>query len=315
MSDDEQKTFDFGSQSKTSAEVKDPKTGQVLELVSLFLKAEVQGDDIWTPQKASVAQDVISAIQKIEEPSIEVLDVGCGIGTDLRRWACALQPPFTDRVTWNGVDVMPGLIEAVNTKNLGPSHSKFLIGDLHNLPFSENSFHLVHGSRLLIHSHNPNKGIDEMVRVMKPSGYGFAIEGDMAPIATPNSRIPVIQKIESLSWKMTHDSVANPRSAFTVFWRLKELENEPSPLVFNVQIKPVPILITDYQLFDPDLTRAKASSNTLLESGQITSAEREEYLQALTNSKVTGDPIQMCNLYTITWRKSPAGSPPENHHP
>jgi SAM-dependent methyltransferase len=93
-----------------------------------------------------------------------VLEVGCGAGVDLARFA-------RGGATVTGVDLSPSAIELART-NFG---QQGLTGDLRvadgeHLPFPEASFDLVFAHGVVQYTADPRRLVDEVRRVVKPGG-------------------------------------------------------------------------------------------------------------------------------------------------
>ena len=98
---------------------------------------------------------------------MKVLDVGCGPGSitiDLAR----LVPH--GHVT--GVEYVPDPLDEARTLAAAQSvtNVSFEIGDIHSLPFPDDSFNVVHAHQVLQHIADPVKALQEMRRVTKPGG-------------------------------------------------------------------------------------------------------------------------------------------------
>jgi SAM-dependent methyltransferase len=93
-----------------------------------------------------------------------VLEVGCGAGVDLARFAKG-----GAQVT--GVDLAPSAIELAraNFTQQGLS-GRFEVADGEHLPFTDNTFDLVYAHGVVQYTANPQLLIDECRRVLKPGG-------------------------------------------------------------------------------------------------------------------------------------------------
>lgn len=67
------------------------------------------------------------------------------------------------------------LLERKNYKILDPvpDYNPDIVGDIHNLPFTNNSQEAIICIAVLEHVQNPIKAVEEMYRVLKPGGYCF----------------------------------------------------------------------------------------------------------------------------------------------
>lgn len=98
-----------------------------------------------------------------------VLDAGCGGG----RYSVAWKLLGADSVI--GLDFSTQGIEDAQKRveEKGIKKVKFIKGDVLNIPFDDNSFDIVFSNGVLHHTSNWKKGIKEIVRVLKPEGFGW----------------------------------------------------------------------------------------------------------------------------------------------
>jgi len=90
----------------------------------------------------------------------KVLEVGCGEGTKLSKLTSKNNTAF-------GIDISKKAIKLAQKQY---PHLQLKIADAENLPFAKDNFDLVFSAFMLEHTVNPNKVIDEMIRVTKPGG-------------------------------------------------------------------------------------------------------------------------------------------------
>src|SRR4030043_982285 len=94
----------------------------------------------------------------------EVLEIGCGLGTDLLQFARA-----GAQVT--GIDLTPRSVELTSRRfELYGVKGYFEVGDAENLNFADETFDLVYSHGVLHHSPNTQRAVDEIYRVLKPGG-------------------------------------------------------------------------------------------------------------------------------------------------
>ncbi|KAF5014446.1 hypothetical protein F66182_14572, partial [Fusarium sp. NRRL 66182] len=96
------------------------------------------------------------------QPHMSILDVGCGPGSitiDLARKVPLGQVIGIEYVS----DPLDGARSLATTE--GVSNVSFQIGDIHNLPFPENTFDVVHAHQVLQHIADPVQAFKEMRRV------------------------------------------------------------------------------------------------------------------------------------------------------
>lgn len=85
----------------------------------------------------------------------DILDVGCGEGFVIN---------FLKNKNIIGLDISEGALTIAKIKN---PENRFLIGDIHNLPFRKDDFGIVIVTEVLEHIVKPEKAIDEIKRVSK----------------------------------------------------------------------------------------------------------------------------------------------------
>ncbi len=94
----------------------------------------------------------------------KVLEIGCGLGTDLIQFA-------RNGADTTGIDLTPQSIELLKKRFLLEQlHVNAQVADAENLPFENESFDLVYSFGVLHHTPNTQKAIDEAYRVLKPNG-------------------------------------------------------------------------------------------------------------------------------------------------
>jgi SAM-dependent methyltransferase len=96
-----------------------------------------------------------------------VLEVGCGAGVDLARFA-------KGGADVTGVDIAPSAIALAraNFEQQGLT-GRFEVADGEQLPFAHDSFDLVYAHGVVQYTANPRQLIDECYRVLKPGGQAI----------------------------------------------------------------------------------------------------------------------------------------------
>ncbi|OIJ13833.1 hypothetical protein BKP35_08640 [Anaerobacillus arseniciselenatis] len=92
----------------------------------------------------------------------KVLDLGCGTGA-YSYWLLG------EGLHVTGIDISDRMLEMARTK---PESNKihFIQGDVHTLPFSNETFDLIISNITLEFTENPNKVFNEVMRVLKDGG-------------------------------------------------------------------------------------------------------------------------------------------------
>src|SRR4051812_49744519 len=105
-------------------------------------------------------------------PEMTLLDVGCGPGTITNDLAALVARVTAVEVS----DSVLGLArDAVDGTNVD-----FVVSDIHELGFDDDTFDVVHAHQVLQHVADPVAALREMRRVCKPGGLVAARAGDYA---------------------------------------------------------------------------------------------------------------------------------------
>lgn len=97
-------------------------------------------------------------------PGARLLEVGCGMGTDLLQFA-------RGGAMCTGMDLTPRSIAITRHRfALYGQRADFLIGDGERLPFEDDSLDLVYSNGVLHHTPDTEGAIHEVHRVLKPDG-------------------------------------------------------------------------------------------------------------------------------------------------
>ena len=127
-------------------------------------------------------------------PGQDLLDVGCGPGTITADLATLVAP---GRVT--AVENAPGILEQAERHALGAGVTGivFEVADVHELPYADDSFDVVHAHQVLQHVADPVQALREMRRVCRPGGVVAARDSDYAAFFW-YPRIPALDEWQQL---------------------------------------------------------------------------------------------------------------------
>jgi ubiquinone/menaquinone biosynthesis C-methylase UbiE len=93
-----------------------------------------------------------------------LLEVGCGMGTDLLRFA-------RGGANVTGVDLTPRSVETSRHHlNLYGQNGDFALSDAESLPFADESFDVVYSNGVLHHTPDTAEAVREIHRVLRPGG-------------------------------------------------------------------------------------------------------------------------------------------------
>ncbi len=94
----------------------------------------------------------------------ELLEVGCGMGSDLVQFA-------RGGALVTGLDYTPRSVEITRRRfGVYDLPGRFLVGDAENLPFPSDTYDVVYSNGVLHHTPDTQRAIDEVHRVLRPGG-------------------------------------------------------------------------------------------------------------------------------------------------
>lgn len=108
----------------------------------------------------------------------DVLDAACGVG-----WGSALLKQAGARSV-HGLDIAPDAIQSARDR---AGDCEFVIGDLMDLPYPDDSFDLVACFETIEHVEDPMRALDEIRRVLRPGGFALisSPNPDVYPAGNP----------------------------------------------------------------------------------------------------------------------------------
>jgi ubiquinone/menaquinone biosynthesis C-methylase UbiE len=117
-----------------------------------------------------------------------VLDLGCGPGADLARFATVV----TGTGSVIGLDTDAEALRQVRRGTVGLSQVHVVHADLHALPLPAACIDRVHTDRVLQHVANPEAALLEVSRVLRPGGVALLAEPDWETFTVdyPDGAVP-----------------------------------------------------------------------------------------------------------------------------
>lgn len=112
-------------------------------------------------------------------PGMQILDVGCGNGTDLT----ALAALVGEEGLVVGVDHDPHVLQAAQEAHRGRAEIRVVLSPAEHLPFAHRSFDAIRADRILQDVPELEKALSEMWRVLRPGGIVNLIEPDWQAVS------------------------------------------------------------------------------------------------------------------------------------
>ena len=161
----------------------------------------------------------------------QVLDVGCGLGHEVRRLAQLTGPQ--GRVA--GIDANPAMITGARRRGAGLALPiSFEVGDAQQVRLPDGSFDLCRTERVLRYVDRPEAVLAEMVRLTRPGGsvLAFDFDSNQTVVDAPDSAL--VRRIADV----LDDAVPHPwigRQLFRLFREagLREVRVVPHALCFS----------------------------------------------------------------------------------
>lgn len=229
-------------------------------------------------------------------PKALLVDVGSGIGRDVGAWRVQADAAglVADQLDIVGVELLSSLNEKAAADH---SNCCFVTGDAAAMPLDACTVDGVHCSRLLIHTPNMEKAIDEMVRELRPGGFGVFEEGDYgtATLMSGDTRAAAVFRATT---DATVAKLANPHAARVAHTLLLARDD-----VEDVVLESDAFCILDYQTLDPGLTYLQMSLNALVAAGTLAKEDADYYCDCLRNAPLVGEPVLANLLFKISFRK------------
>ncbi len=203
-----------------------------------------------------------------------VLDVGCGLGDDARELSALVAPG--GKVI--AVDASEAMVEEARRRSkLFGDELQFMVGDAHELEFTDGSFAACWSERVLQHLDDPARAVYQMVRVTRPGGRVVVFEPDHSTLvidaadrATTRTLVQALADAIRSSWI--------GRSLFGLF--------TANGLV-DVTIVPTPIM--SHSLSDTNaLLRLDATARAAIERGLLSEQTVADWFADLKQREASG---------------------------
>lgn len=139
-------------------------------------------------------------------PGASLLDLGCGPGTITADLAALVAPGAVI-----AVDAAPDVLEEAGrlAAERGLDNIAFTVADVHDLPYSDGAFDVVHAHQVLQHITDPVRALGEMRRVCADDGIVAARDADFAAM-TWYPEVPALDEWLSLYRRVARANGGEP---------------------------------------------------------------------------------------------------------
>jgi len=202
-------------------------------------------------------------------PGSSVLDVGCGAGEVCVELAGVVGS--TGRVA--GIDASEAMIAAARHAAEGARCAIDLrVASIYALPFPDAAFDAARCERVFQHLEDPEAGLAEMIRIVRPGGRLMVADPDHGQHGLALDD-PTHQRIYAASLRALLGMIVNPHSGT----RLRAMFARAGLAEIEQQVRPIQIAYADYlrALFLPQRLAAAVLT------GEITREEADSFVAAL----------------------------------
>jgi ubiquinone/menaquinone biosynthesis C-methylase UbiE len=201
------------------------------------------------------------------QPGQQVLDAGSGTGEDVQAMAELVAP--TGQVV--GLDFSQTMVTVAQGRTQDTNlPMRFIQGDIHALPFAENTFDRCYADKTFQHLPDPQRALAELVRVMKPGGLLLVMDGDHETQVLDTPYPDVTRRF----FRFRNDGIRQPDIAHRQYALFK------AHGLIDVQVEPMTRITTDYEIMRP-LVRFAESMRAAQEYGAVTKEEADLWIAYL----------------------------------
>ncbi|MCX7099097.1 MAG: methyltransferase domain-containing protein [Methylococcales bacterium] len=255
--------------------------------------------------KGYVAPDYLSVIanlfNQIKErsytlmhilPGHQVLDLGCGPGTDTIRLASIVG----GEGMVIGADHDASMVAAAEQR-AEQAGVKAIVSHLcveaTALPFETDYFDSCRSERLFQHLEDPGQVLAEMVRVTKPNGWVVVVDTDWGSLSTDSDETDIERRLTRF---LTEGFLNNGYSGRKLN-RLFKQQN-----LLDVAYEVFPVAISHYA-FSREVTQADRVEQLALEAGVISHEELQRWHRSLEQADKNGAYFCSVNIVLLVGRK------------
>lgn len=257
----------------------------------------------WTPEQYQTYLKGASALEFVQAYKAQsyelmdaklgdhILDVGCGIGDDVR----ALAQIVGAEGLVTGIDHNKEMIDAANRHegNVGLS-VRFQIGDVQHLDFADDIFAGSRADRALQHIPDRERALAEMRRVTRPGGWIVAVDPDWETAILDGAPDYALTR-RIINYVGDHVPI-HPRSGRQLYALFKQAD------LVDVHVFPSTIAVTDFNVAAA-LLMLRPSVQQMIEMGEVVEDVGTGWLNHLQAAHDAGRFFGSMTGFTVCGRK------------
>ena len=217
----------------------------------------------------------------------QVLDVGCGVGEDVRAIA-----GLARGVSVTGIDASEDKIRDARAQTLGlPRPVDFRVGDAYALPFEDETFDACRADRVFHHLVEPQKALTEMVRVTRAGGRIAVSDTDYDSL--------VVEAVDQELTRRILQHHADRMECGRVGRRLPGLFLDAG--LTSVEVTPYAAVATEY---DEEVLKLRDKADRAAAAGAVGRADAARWVDSLVEAARRGRFVCAQLVLTVSGRRA-----------